>query len=281
MIPDCIPFSSIPHTTRIFSDFLSYSPEVRKFFPTPPDAEHVIAFAKSVRRDADRQALVADVLERQNRAWGASEQTLHNIRRLRDGAFTVVTGQQVGLFGGPLMSLFKIASALALAKQVDESGVGCVPVFWLATEDHDLEEVNQALLLTHDIHLAPFTAKTTGVMGAPVAHIRFAEGTNENVAESARLLGEHWLPTTCVRATVTAIISLIRSPSCTRASFSARANPLDPADAGLHRIATPFTDALHRSSQLDQAVLERNRRCRCRLSRTSKSHPRIHSIIRA
>ena len=264
MIPDCIPFSSIPHTTRIFSDFLSYSPEVRKFFPTPPDAEHVIAFAKSVRRDADRQALVADVLERQNRAWGASEQTLHNIRRLRDGAFTVVTGQQVGLFGGPLMSLFKIASALALAKQVDESGVGCVPVFWLATEDHDLEEVNQALLLTHDFHLAPFTAKTTGVMGAPVAHIRFAEGTNENVAEAARLLGES-LAADYLRESYRDgdTFSDSFAKLYTRIFREHGLILLDPADAGLHRIATPlFTDALHRSSELDQAVLERNRQLR-------------------
>ena len=44
---------------------------------------------------------------------------LKNIRRLRDGAHAVVTGQQVGLFGGPLLSLFKVASVLALAKQVE------------------------------------------------------------------------------------------------------------------------------------------------------------------
>ena len=97
-----------------------------------------------------RQARVADALEKQNRAWGASEATLRNIQRLRNGAFAVVTGQQVGLFGGPLLSLLKAASVLALAKQVEELGVECVPVFWLATEDHDLAEVNQALLLTHD-----------------------------------------------------------------------------------------------------------------------------------
>ncbi len=69
MIPDCISFKSIPHTTHIFGDFLSYSPEVRTFFPTRPDAEHVAAFAKSVPRDRARQARVADVLEKQNRAW--------------------------------------------------------------------------------------------------------------------------------------------------------------------------------------------------------------------
>src|SRR5271166_2491299 len=95
VIPDCISFASIPHTTHIFRDFLSYSPEIRKFFPHQPDAEHIAALAKSVPRNLERQAKVADLLERQNRAWGASEATLRNIQRLRAGAFAVVTGQQV------------------------------------------------------------------------------------------------------------------------------------------------------------------------------------------
>src|SRR5271165_2693231 len=171
VIPDCIPFSSIPHTTRIFSDFLSYSPEVRRFFPTEPDAAHVIALARSLPRDLERQARVATALEKQNRAWGASDRTLRNVQRLREGAFAVVTGQQVGLFGGPLMSLFKVASVMALTKQVQDSGVDCVPVFWLATEDHDLDEVNQALFLTHDFNVVSFRASTSGTAGAPVAHI--------------------------------------------------------------------------------------------------------------
>ena len=222
MIPDCISFNSIPHTTRIFSDFLSYSPEIRKFFPTPPDVEHVVAFAKSVPRDRERQARVADALEKQNRAWGASEATLRNIQRLRDGAFAVVTGQQVGLFGGPLMSLFKAASVLALAKQVEQSGVECVPVFWMATEDHDLDEVNQALLLTHDFQLAPFTAKTAGVPGAPVAHIRFAEGTQRRSSpKRLSCWANRWPPITCARATPKARPSPTRSPSFTRASLRA------------------------------------------------------------
>src|SRR5271166_4505805 len=158
VIPDCISFADVPHSTRIFRDFLSYSPAIRKFFPTQPDVAHIAAFAKSVQRDPARQSKVGGILERQNRTWGASDATVKNIQRLRDGAFAVVTGQQVGLFGGPLLSLFKAASVLALAKQVEAQGVECVPVFWLASEDHDLAEVNQALLLTTDLQLAPLTA---------------------------------------------------------------------------------------------------------------------------
>ncbi|MFZ0913146.1 MAG: bacillithiol biosynthesis cysteine-adding enzyme BshC [Candidatus Korobacteraceae bacterium] len=266
VIPDCISFNSIPHTTRIFSDFLSYSAAVRKFFPTQPDLEHVAAFAKSVPRDRERQARVADALEKQNRAWGASGATLHNIQRLRDGAYAVVTGQQVGLFGGPLMSLFKAASVLALARQVEQSGVECVPVFWMASEDHDLDEVNQALLLTHDFQLAPFTAKTAGITGAPVAHLRFAEGTNDIVAEAAKLLGES-LAADYLRASYAEgeTFSNAFAKLYTRI-FSGHEHGLiflDPADPELHRSAAPlFLEALQRSAELDQAVLERDQQLR-------------------
>ncbi len=261
MIPDCIPFSSIPHTTRIFSDFLSHSPEVSKFFPIQPDAEHVIALAKSVPRDLERQSRVADALEKQNRAWGALEPTLRNVQRLREGAFAVVTGQQVGLFGGPLMSLFKVASALALAKQVQDAGVDCVPVFWLATEDHDLDEVNQSLFLTHDFQLAPFETSTFGTAGAPVAYIRFAEGTNELVAQAAKLLGDSlaadYLRESYVESET---FSNAFARLYTRIFADRGLILLDPADADLHGIAMPlFVDALRRSTELDQAVLERNR----------------------
>ena len=266
LIPDCISFNAIPHTTRIFSDFLSYSPGVRPFFPHPPEAAHVASLAKSLPRDLKRQARVAAALEKQNRVWGASAATLRNLQRLRDGAFAVVTGQQVGLFGGPLLSLFKAASVLALAKQVEAMGVDCVPVFWMASEDHDLDEVNQALLLTHDFQLAPFTVKTSGADGSPVAHIRFAEGTNAMVAEAAKLLGE------------SLAADILRETYAEGETFSnafARLNTrifgdhglilLDPADPELHRIAAPlFVDALHRSDELDRAVLQRNKELRDR-----------------
>jgi len=264
VIPDCISFNSIPHTTRIFSDFLSYSPEVRKFFPTPPDAGHVVAQAKSAPRDLERQARVADALEQQNRAWGASEQTLRNLQRLREGAYAVVTGQQVGLFGGPLMSLLKVASALALAQQVQQSGVDCVPVFWLATEDHDLDEVNQALFLSHDFQLVPFKANTAGTSGAPVAHVRFAQGTNELVAEAARLLGDS-LAADYLRKSYAEgeTFSDAFARLYTRLFAGHGLILLNPVDPALHRLASPlFVDALRRSAELDQAVLERNREMR-------------------
>ncbi len=261
MIPDCISFNAIPHTTHIFSDFLSYSPNIRKFYPTQPDAQHVAAFAKSVPRDRAREGRVADVLERQNRVWGAYEPTRNNIQRLRDGAFAVVTGQQVGLFGGPALALFKVASALALAKQVEAVGVECVPVFWLASEDHDLAEVNQSLLLTHDFQLAPFMASTRGIEGAPVSTIRFAEGMNDAVAKAAELLGES-LAADYLRESYAEgeTFSNAYGKLYTRMFREHGLILLDPSDAELHRIAAPlFREAIRHASDIDEEILARNR----------------------
>ena len=261
VIPDCISFDSIPHTTHLFTDFLSYSPEIRKFFPTRPDAAHVAAFAKSVPRDLARQARVAGLLEKQNRAWGASESALRNIERLRTGAFAVVTGQQVGLFGGPALALFKVASALALAKQVRALGVECVPIFWMASEDHDLAEVNQALLLTPDLQLAPFQAATQGVEGAPVSQLQFAKGTNELVAQAAELLGES-LAADYLRESYAEgeTFSSAYAKLYSRTFGDHGLIILDPSDPELHRVAAPlFVEAIRHAAEIDDAILARNR----------------------
>lgn len=261
MIPDCISFQSIPHTSKIFSDFLSYSPDIHRFFPHPPQAGRVATLAGTVPRNVERQAVVAESLARQNRAWGASEATLRNIKRLREGAFAVVTGQQVGLFGGPALSLMKAASVLELAQQVERSGVECVPIFWMASEDHDLAEVNQALLLTRDFQLAPFTASTAGVPNSPVASIRFARGTNDTVAQAAELLGES-LAADFLRESYKEgeTFSDAFAKLYSRVFGQHGLILLDPSDPELHRIATPlFLEAARRAPELNTALLQRNR----------------------
>ena len=258
VIPDCIPFSAIPHTTRLFSDFLSYSSDVRKFYPNPPDPARVAAV---VPRGTKIHTQVANALEKQNRAWGASEKTLENIRRLRQGAHAVVTGQQVGLFGGPVLALFKAASVLALAKQVESAGVDCVPVFWMATEDHDLAEVNQSLLLSADFQLAPFSVETEGKTDSPVANVRFAQGTSEVVAKAAHILGEtlaaeYLWDSYRVGETFAGAYARLY----TRLFAEHGLVLLDPSDAELHRIATPLlVEAIERAPELDEALLARNR----------------------
>src|SRR5580698_9027137 len=99
----CLPFTQIPHTTRLFTDFLAYSPSVQPFYPHSPHfSEWSKAEASALQYDPSRPARVSTTLERPNRSWEASPHTFTNLSRLRTGAAALVTGQQVGLFGGPM-----------------------------------------------------------------------------------------------------------------------------------------------------------------------------------
>ena len=147
----CLPFSQIPHTTRLFTDFLAYPPKVQPFYPRSPYfAEWAKEEAASISYDASRRERVAGILERQNKSWDASPKTLANLDRLRKGAAAVVTGQQVGLFGGPMFAIYKALTAVKLADEATADGIDAVPIFWLATYDHDLAEVNHVALPAAD-----------------------------------------------------------------------------------------------------------------------------------
>ena len=264
MIPDCIPFSSIPHTTKLFSDYLSQANEIRRFYPHSSDVGHLASLASVVPSGTERHRRLAGVLERQNRAWGASDAALRNIQRLREGAHAVVTGQQVGLFGGPVLAFMKVASALALARQIEASGVPCVPVFWMASEDHDLAEVNQALLLTQDFNLVPFEAETKGVKGSPVADATLTERTGDLVSQAAEILGDS-LASDYLRQSYRDGETLSNAYARLYARIFSQYGLiiLDPADDELHRIAAPlFKEAIRLAPELDEALLARNRELR-------------------
>src|SRR5258708_16762367 len=105
MKSQCLPFTQIPHTQRLVLDYLSYTPSVRSFYPRSPIfSEWVRDESKRVVYDAARRGKVSESLERQNRVWGASPKTLANIERFKRGALAAVTGQQVGLVRGALVS---------------------------------------------------------------------------------------------------------------------------------------------------------------------------------
>ena len=187
----CLPFAQIPHTTRLFTDFLAYSPSVQPFYPHSPHfSEWSKAEAATLQYDPSRRERVSAILERQNKSWDASPQTFANLTRLRQGAAAVVTGQQVGLFGGPMFAIYKALTAVKLAEEATAAGVDAVPVFWLATSDHDLAEVNHVSLPGPDGLLRTLTTSSHGVAGAPVSDVRLGEEILPVVEEAASLLGD-------------------------------------------------------------------------------------------
>jgi len=265
MKSQCLPFTQIPHTTRLFLDYLSYTPSVRGFYPRSPIfSEWVKDESQRVAYDEARRGKVSEILERQNRAWGASAKTLANIDRFRGGALAAVTGQQVGLFGGPLFSIFKALTAVKLAEQATAAGVDCVPVFWLATEDHDLAEVNQVALVSEHGLPEPFTVESLGghaVADAPVGTVKFGPEIDTVVERAATLLGDAEV-TTWLRQAYRPGESLGSAFALLFARLFADWGVilLDPADKDFHDLAKPlFRAAIERASELDEALLARGK----------------------
>jgi bacillithiol synthase len=266
MKSQCLPFTQIPHTTRLFLDYLSYTPSVRGMYPRSPIfSEWVKDEAGRVVYDGARRAKVSDILERQNRAWGASAKALENIERLRRGAVAAVTGQQVGLFGGPLFSIFKALTAVKLAETATAAGVDCVPIFWLATEDHDLAEVNQVALLS-DQGLQSFSLEgraleSTVVTDAPVGTVKFGPEIDSVVEGAAALLGDAEV-TGWLRQAYRQGESFGSAFALLFARLFAEWGVvlLDPADKEFHEVAKPlFRAAIERASELDEDLLARGR----------------------
>jgi bacillithiol biosynthesis cysteine-adding enzyme BshC len=267
MKSQCLPFHQIPHTTRLFLDYLSYTPSVRSFYPRSPIfSEWVKDESQRVVYDAARRGKVSEILERQNRAWGASSKTLANIERFKRGALAAVTGQQVGLFGGPLFSIFKALTAVKLAEQATAAGVDCVPVFWLATEDHDLAEVNHvALLSEHGLpeRLVVESPAFDGNAGddAPVGSVKFGPEIERVVERAAALLGDSEVAT-WLRQAYRPGESLGSAFALLFARLFAEWGVilLDPAEKDFHDLAKPlFRAAIERVSEVDEALLARGK----------------------
>ena len=127
------------------------------------------------QQHARPRAAVADLVVAQQHRRQAPAAALAAAERLRaTGTVAIVTGQQAGLFGGPLFTLLKALTAIRLADQVQtEHGVTAVPVFWVDAEDHDWNEVRACGVLDADMKARPVAlGETPEGHGGPVARVR-------------------------------------------------------------------------------------------------------------
>lgn len=147
MPTDCISYSETNYFSPLILDYLSEKSDLKDFYHRFPKLEN---FGDQISEKAEtydhtiRKDLVK-VLNKQYAALETSEKLKQNIDLLgSEKTFTVVTGHQLNLFTGPLYFLYKIISTINLTRQLKEkySDYDFVPVYWMATEDHDFEEIN-------------------------------------------------------------------------------------------------------------------------------------------
>src|SRR6267143_5250579 len=162
---DChaLAFRQLPHQPKLFVEYVDHFEKVKSFYFHPPVMPAVTRSARKLDYPGDRRTEVTSILREQNIALGAGAETLANLDRLERGAVAVVSGQQVGLFSGPAYSVYKALTAVQIAAELTRDGIPAVPVFWMATEDHDLDEVrhstwfDQAKLVRYELQASEET----------------------------------------------------------------------------------------------------------------------------
>ena len=239
------------------------------------------ARADAVRAAATRAVdprLLA-VLARQNARLPVSPQRDRHLTMLaQPGTVVVVTGQQVGLFLGPLLTLYKAMSAIAAARQLTaETGVPCVPLFWLQTEDHDFAEIDHCFVPEpgqppRRVALAP-----TPPSRVPVAHRVLGPSATDAVADLGARLAQ-WPHAAEVMALISAAYVPQNSPARAFALALAQIFAdeglilLDPRDAEVASLAAP----LHRRLLVEAGAIAESLQGRAESLRRAGFAPQVH-----
>jgi bacillithiol biosynthesis cysteine-adding enzyme BshC len=191
---NCVPVEirRLPWIKRLAADYAFDYARVADFFTGNPAESSAWrdAIARA-QRHPRQHAAIAEVLQAQQKRRGAPAEAVAAAERLRDpNTVAVVTGQQAGLFGGPLFTLLKALTAMRLAQRVsDGHGVPAVTIFWIDAEDHDWDEVKSCGVLDADMNLVEIALPPVpGAGDGPVARVRLDEACTATIGQLASLL---------------------------------------------------------------------------------------------
>jgi bacillithiol biosynthesis cysteine-adding enzyme BshC len=266
---ETLPFERVPHQTRLFLDYLNDPVALRRFYPSAVRYHHELPqripdVLAAQRVDRDR---LAEALARMNNRWGAGKETLDNIELLRDPeTIAVVSGQQAGLFTGPLYTVYKALSAVKLAGCLRQRNTKAVPVFWMAAEDHDFAEVALAEFIGRDCQLKQVSVDTNlHREGQPVGHVVLDQSitavidqlfellpASEFAADMKSLVQRAWQPgRSYSEAFATMMTSLLGRYGLIF---------LNPLDSELKQLAAPlYAAAAQRAPEIGAALEQRSR----------------------
>ncbi len=260
MKTSCIRHTEIPSSSRLFKDYVYSFGEVSRFYQHPPLPDQFAAAAGRVQITAEHRAALVGALRKQNAAAGA--ETSANLDRLaQEDTVVVATGQQVGLYGGPVFAVYKALTAIRLAEELGKEGISAVPVFWLATEDHDLGEVEQTWILDHENQPLHIEAKTQALPAQPVGGVRLTDPGHEAVTATLANLpfGEF-----AIRLASEAYSEECSFGTGFRALFEQLFGRyglilLDPMDPAIRRLSAPLLrKAIERAGDLNTELVARS-----------------------
>ncbi len=256
----CLKQTQMPGSTALFTDYLYRFDRVRAFYQQPPDTNAIHEAARQASLPAQhRQDLVA-ALRQQNSGMG--EATASNVELLsRSDTIVAATGQQVGLYTGPVFTLYKAITALEHARRLREAGQPAVAVFWLATEDHDLAEVDHAWV--HDTNTLParLQGKAPHSKNQPVGTVVLADTVLDELGAHLAELPFRSQALALAERAYPAGVSFRDGFRCLLNSLLRDAGLifLDPMDPAIRRLAAPLFDGvLRQEPELNEALTERS-----------------------
>src|SRR5256884_4996072 len=258
---DALAFRQLPHQPKLFVEYLDHFEKVKSFYFYPPTMPAVTRSARKLDYPGERRRELTSILRKQNITLGAGAETLGNLERLEKNAVAIVSGQQVGLFSGPAYSVYKALTAVQIAEELTRDGIPAVPVFWMATEDHDLDEVRRATWFDQG-KLVRFELPLIAESGRPVGRIPLGAQIESLVEEAGEMLANQGSDLLAQY-----LVESYRPEETYGGAFGKLFARLfaqhglilmDPLDADLHKVAAPlYQHALAERDALNEKLLQR------------------------
>lgn len=261
-------FSDIPGQSGIFIEYQQNPLSLKKYYPEAAESHTQISqrIPGVLSRYKTDRNLLCDALEEINKNFNAGEKTLENIKLLREtDAVAVVSGQQAGLFSGPLYTIYKALSAVKLTECLRGRGFKTVPVFWIAEEDHDFDEIKKTSVLDKQGKLAEIeNAPGELPEKLPVGFIKLDETASETIENLFKTLprtefSDH------IKNSLSQSYQSGESYGTSFAKFLARILDkygiifMTPLDKNLKKLCSPvFSEAIEKSDEITARLLKRS-----------------------
>jgi bacillithiol biosynthesis cysteine-adding enzyme BshC len=266
---ETVDFTAIPGQSTLFLQYQKNPLDLKKYYPSAVASHVDIAnrIPEVLAAYKTDRATLCDILTEQNRKFGAGTKTFENIELLRrDDTVAVLTGQQAGLFTGPLYTIYKALSAIKMAKCLCERGLNAVPVFWAATEDHDFDEISRAYFLANGGEQIEFKLdRPPESQGLSVGDIRISDSFAKTLSDQLSHLAA-----TEFKDELDQTLNAIWAPGRTIGeAFCAHVQNLfaehgiivvDPLDVEIKKLASPiYAQAVGASDEIVKALVDRSR----------------------